>query len=158
MLKIFLPFQRTMSKKDTIEGRVKYFVKKATDFSIEEAKRIIQVSLNKSAAKGVNTTTVDGFASVTTGIPGAKALIKNYQKLAENCSKANEHNQAKRLHKSFFEGLDENDENLQTLRKIFIESYVEFFINRNLQFLHLLQDLEDSWENAMVKLAKDAER
>ena len=99
-----------MSKKDTIEGRLKVFVKKATDFSIVEVKKIIQVSLNKSAAKGL------------------------------------------------FEGLDENDENLQTSRKIFIETYVEFFINRNLQFLHLLQDLEDSWENAMVKLAKDAER
>ena len=145
-------------KKDTIEGRLKVFVKKATDFSIVEVKKIIQVSLNKSTAKGVDTTIVNGVASVTTGIPGAKAFIKSSQKVAENCSKANEHNQAKGLHKSFFEGLDENDENLQTLRKIFIESYVEFFINRNLQFLHLLQDLEDSWENAMVKLAKDAER
>ena len=147
-----------MSKKDTIEGRVKYFVKKATDFSIEEAKSIIQVSLNKSAAKGVNTTTVDGIASAAAVFPFAKGLIKSGQILAENRSKANEHNLAKVLHKGLFEGLDENDENLQTLRKIFIESYVEFFINRNLQFLHLLQDLEDSWENAMVKLAKDAER
>ena len=147
-----------MSKKDTIEGRVKYFVKKATDFSIEEAKRIIQVSLNKSAAKGVNTTTVDGVASAAAGIPLAKGFIKSAQMLAENRSKANEHKLAKVLHKGLFEGLDENDENLQTSRKIFIETYVEFFINRNLQFFHLLQDLEDSWENAMVKLAKDAKR
>ena len=147
-----------MSKKDTIEGRVKYFVKKATDFSIEEAKRIIQVSLNKSAAKGVNTTTVDGVASAAAGIPWAKGFIKSAQMLAENRSKANEHKLAKVLHKGLFEGLDENDENLQTWRKIFIETYVEFFINRNLQFFHLLQDLEDSWENAMKKLALDANR
>ena len=147
-----------MPKKDTIEGRVKYFVKKATDFSIEEAKRIIQVSLNKSAAKGVNTTTVDGVASAAAGIPLAKGFIKSAQMLAENRSKANEHKLAKVLHKGLFEGLDENDENLQTSRKIFIETYVEFFINRNLQFFHLLQDLEDSWENAMKKLALDANR
>ena len=146
-----------MSKKDTIEGRVKYFVKKATDFSIEEAKRIIQVSLNKSAAKGVNTTTVDGVASAVP-IPVVKGVIKSAQILAENRSKANEHNLAKVLHKGLFEGLDENDENLQTSRKIFIETYVEFFINRNLQFFHLLRDLEDSWENAMKKLALDANR
>ena len=147
-----------MSKKDTIEGRVKYFVKKATDFSIEEAKSIIQVSLNKSAAKGVNTTTVDGVASAAAVLPGAKGFIKSAQMLAENRSKANEHKLAKVLHKGLFEGLDENDENLQTSRKIFIETYVEFFINRNLQFFHLLQDLEDSWENAMKKLALDANR
>ena len=146
-----------MSKKDTIEGRVKYFVKKATDFSIEEAKRIIQVSLNKSAAKGVNTTTVGGVASAVP-IPGAKVVGKGVQMLAENRSKANEHNLAKVQHKGLFEGLDENDENLQTSRKIFIETYLEFFINRNLQFFHLLRDLEDSWENAMKKLALDANR
>ena len=146
-----------MSKKDTIEGRVKYFVKKATDFSIEEAKRIIQVSLNKSAAKGVNTTTVGGVASAVP-IPGAKVVGKGVQMLAENRSKANEHNLAKVQHKGLFEGLDENDENLQTSRKIFIETYVEFFINRNLQFFHLLRYLEDSWENAMKKLALDANR
>ena len=146
-----------MSKKDTIEGRVKYFVKKATDSSIEEAKRIIQVSLNKSAAKGGNTTTVDGVASAVP-IPVVKGVIKSAQILVDNRSKASEHNLAKVLHKGLFEGLDENNENLQTSRKIFIETYVEFFINRNLQFFHLLQDLEDSWENAMKKLALDANR
>ena len=144
-------------KKDTIEGRLKVFVKKATDFSIVEVKKIIQVSLNKSTAKGVDTTTVGGVASAVP-IPGAKVVSKSVQMLAENRSKANEHNLAKVLHKGLFEGLDENDENLQTSRKIFIETYVEFFINRNLQFFHLLQDLEDSWENAMKKLAFDANR
>ena len=144
-----------VAKRDKVEERLKAFVRYAVEFTMEEAKEIRQVSLDKEKAKGVNiapVSTVAAAVGTAGGIPGAKAGANIFKKGAEKQSKAIRHKRAKKLHK-VFEGFDENDHEWQNL---FIEAYVEFFINRNLQFLHILRDLEDSWENAMRKVAKDA--
>ena len=139
--------------KDTVEARFKAFVKYAVELTLDEVIKIKKVSLDGDTAKGVDANVVGEVASIAEGIPGAKGGFKFFQKGVEKASKGNEHNQAKRLHKALFEGFEEN---LQELRKILTEAYAEVFINQNLQFFHILQDLEDSWENAMRKLALDA--
>ena len=142
------------STKDTAEERLKTFVKKAVDLTMNEVKTIVKVSLDQEKADGVNMSPVaTTLGAAAEEIPFAKPATKVLQKLAENCSKMSEHKRAKKLHKAFFEGFDRNN---QHWRKIFIEVYVDLFINRNLQFYYLLRDLKNSVENAMMKLAEDA--
>ena len=143
---------------DTVERRLKTFVKFAVDFTMEEVNEIRQVSLDKDKAKGVDAKKVadlkDATSPLNTATYGVStAVIKVGEMTIDQGLKKKEHDLAKKLHKVFFEGIEENDKDL---RKKFIEAYSEFFINRNLQFFHILKDLEDSWENAMWVLAKDA--
>ena len=154
-LRIFQITMADLAKEDTVEERLKVFVRYAVEFTMKEAKEIVQVSLDKEKAKGANMaamSSIGAAAGTVAGVPGVKAGANVVRKGAENQSKENKHKRAKKLHKVFVGlGFDENG-----WRKIFIEAYVEFFINRNLQFFHILKDLEDSWENAMWVLAKDA--
>ena len=144
-----------LSKKDTAEERCKLFVRDAVTSTMKEIKDIINASLDKDKANVVNmspVTSIAAAAGAVGGIPGAKTGANILKKGAENQLRINNHKRAKKLHK-LFEGFNENFQNWRTM---LIEAYFEFFKNGNLQFFHLLKDLEDSWENAMKKVAEDA--
>ena len=99
------------SSKDTAEERLKTFVKKAVDLTMNEVKTIVKVSLDQEKADGVNMSPVaTTVAAAAEEIPFAKPATKGFAKLAEKWSKMSEHKRAKKLHKAFFEGYDKNNQ------------------------------------------------
>ena len=144
---------KVLTLEDSVEERLKSFVKHAVIFTKNEAERIIKVSLDKTKAKSMNTDTAGSVAkSAAHGLPIIKPIVGIMEKAAQKTSQKQDHKRAKKLHQPLIGLQSDNLEWTTTL----VEVFTEFFIIHNLQFNHLLQNLEDSWENAMMKLAADA--
>ena len=143
-------------QEDTIENRLKCFVKRAVITTMKQVEQVINASLDASNAE-VNEEARLALklakpVAEAVDIPVLKGVLGIAQEFTDKGSQYYNHRQAKKIH-TFLIGLSMNNEEWM---KTLIEVYTELFIAHNLQFNYLLSELKDTWENAMNKLAKDA--
>ena len=159
-----------VNMEDNIHNRLLQFVANAVTEFNDKVLNVISVSKNAqnahtSSISGGISTVVGGASAgllgLATGGVGAGAgkaaggavggaVGKAIKKYEQN----EEHKKAKHLEK-YFEGF-EDPEQFESWKRWLIETFVDIFINYNIQFWHLLQNPVDSWTKIMKKMAKDS--
>lgn len=148
-----------MGLTDSSENRMIHYILCSVIEFQSKAREAINVSDDKKHTKpsglssGIGLVTGGTLAATGGGMAAnvTKGLVVGAIRTKEQCI---EHKKAKKLEK-FFEGFDHEDE-FEKWRDFLVDIFADIFINYNIQFIHLLQDLTDSWSKAMKKLAKDS--